>query len=49
MSDIVKNNDQEKPPKNQWLWLIGLCLGGMIFMYLLAKATRVFVSFLGLN
>ncbi len=49
MSDMTNDNDKNEPPKTQWLWLIGLCLGGMVAMYLLAKFTRVFVGFLGLS
>ena len=49
MSDRTQDKDPNEPPKTQWLWLIGLSLGGMVGMYLLAKLTRMFVTFLGLK
>jgi len=42
MSEAKENTAQENPSKkSQWLWLIGLCLGGGLSMYILAKLTRM--------
>lgn len=42
MSETKENTTQENPSKkSQWLWLIGLCLGGGLSMYILAKLTRM--------
>ena len=38
-----------KEPKTQWLWLIGLCVGGGLSMYLLAKVTRMIGLWAGLG
>lgn len=44
--DIEQSN---KEPKTQWLWLIGLCVGGGLSMYLLAKVTRMIGLWAGLG
>lgn len=42
MREVKENRVGENPSKkSQWLWLIGLCLGGGLSMYLLAKLTRM--------
>ncbi|MGL4674004.1 MAG: hypothetical protein ACRCXK_03995 [Wohlfahrtiimonas sp.] len=50
MSEERENKVQENSsPKSQWLWLIGLCLGGALSMYILAKATKMLGLWAGLG
>lgn len=39
----------DEAPKNQWWWLIGLCLAGGASMYILAKLTRMLGVWAGLG
>ena len=50
MSEERENKVQENSsPKSQWLWLIGLCLGGALSMYILAKVTKMLGLWAGLG
>lgn len=50
MSESKENVTQENQSgKTQWLWLIGLCVGGGLSMYLLAKVTRMIGLWAGLG
>ncbi len=50
MSEAEKDQAQEKQSKkSQWLWLIGLCLGGGLSMYILAKLTRMLGLWAGMG
>ncbi|WP_199415239.1 hypothetical protein [Wohlfahrtiimonas sp. G9077] len=48
--DNTRTPDTAHKPskKSQWLWLIGLWVGGAVFMYGLAKITKLLMQAAGL-
>lgn len=42
------NPSKQPSKKSQWLWLIGLWVGGAVFMYGLAKITKLLMQLAGL-
>ncbi|GAA5100280.1 hypothetical protein [Wohlfahrtiimonas larvae] len=48
MNEDHQKSEDNQSPKNQWLWLVGLCIGGGLSMYVLAKLTKMLGIWAGL-